>query len=218
MLLERLRWIDEGCRGEHRFLTPADHCLYFGEFRAHQGLHAGALNRLILDYKRNPAEIARSGCRGTLRLRKQRAIELIARRLRAQFGVASIETLCTFVPIPSSRQPGDPQHCDRLLRTLWLAFEGLDADVRPLLRLRSSTRADHRCGPCRSRLRELLTLTELDECQLSQPLRPLVVLFDDVVTSGKHLRVAKTRIRERFARQAIIAVLVARRAWCESVR
>ncbi|HTV52161.1 MAG TPA: hypothetical protein VME21_13315 [Steroidobacteraceae bacterium] len=218
MLPERLRWIDERCRREHRFLARTDHCLYFGQFRAHCGREGGALNRLILDYKRSPGEIARSAGGLGLRRAKERAVDTIARGLRAQFGAAAIETVCTFVPIPTSRLPEDPEHCDRLLRTLVLAFGGLRADIRPLLRLRASTLADHRRGGCRSRLRELLALTQIDERQLSRPLRPLVVLFDDVVTSGKHLRVATQRIRERLPRQAIIAVLVARRAWREPAR
>jgi hypoxanthine-guanine phosphoribosyltransferase len=53
-------------------------------------------------------------------------------------------------------------------------------------------------------------LMELNHTQLARPLRPIVVLFDDVLTSGKHLSVAKARIRERFPEQAVIAVLVAR--------
>ena len=55
-----------------------------------------------------------------------------------------------------------------------------------------------------------MRLMELDRAQLARPLRPVVVLFDDVLTSGKHLRAAKARIRERFPEQAVIAVVVAR--------
>jgi hypothetical protein len=61
------------------------------------------------------------------------------------------------------------------------------------------------------RFSALLEITELDPEQLGRPLRPLVALFDDVLTSGKHLAIARRRIRERFPDQAIIAVLIARR-------
>jgi hypothetical protein len=210
-VFDRLRWIDETSRGEHRFLTPADHCLYFGEFRSGAGFRGGVVNQLIIDFKRGPAEIGASARASALRYYKERALWRIADGLRHAFGAAAIEQSLTFVPIPTSKLPGQPDHCDRLPRALGLAFAGLDADIRPLLRQRASTMADHHRGGRRSRHAELLAITELDHAQLQRPLRPLVVLFDDVLTSGKHLSVAKIRIRERFPDQAIISVLVARR-------
>jgi predicted amidophosphoribosyltransferase len=208
---ERLTWLDEVRRGDHRFLGPTDHCLYFGEFHAGGGWTASPTNDLIIDFKRSPSDIAASAKSHIVQRFKERALATVAGALRRQFGRAAIETLITFVPIPPSKRPGDPDHCDRLQRTLRLAFEGLSADVRPLLRQRVSTHADHLSGGRRTRFGELLEITELDAAQLVRPLRPLVALFDDVLTSGKHLAVARLRIRESFPDQAIIAVLIARR-------
>jgi predicted amidophosphoribosyltransferase len=208
---ERLIWVDATSRRDHRFLRLTDHCLYFGEFHAGGGWTAGATNDLIIDFKRSPSDIAASLRSQAVRRFKERAIKRVAQALRRQFGSAAVETQLTFVPIPPSKLPGELDHCDRLLRTLQLAFAGLDADVRPLLRQRANTAPDHRSGGCRMRFGELLEITELDAEQLKRPLRPLVVLFDDVLTSGKHLAVAKLRIREALPEQAIIAVLVARR-------
>ncbi len=206
-----MSWLDEDSRAEHGFLLPSDHCLYFGEFRAQGGWAAGPMNDLILDFKRPPSRIAASARARAVQHFKNRAIATVAHALRRQFARAAVETRLTFVPIPGSKLPGEADYCDRLLRTLRLAFVGLHADIRPLLRQRASTEADHRSGPRRLRFGELLELTELDPEQLREPLRPLVVLFDDVLTSGKHVCVAKARIREAFPEQAIIAVLVARR-------
>jgi predicted amidophosphoribosyltransferase len=208
---ERLIWIDDAGRRDHRFLRPTDHCLYFGEFYARGGWTAGLTNDLIIDFKRPPSEIAASRQSQAVQRFKERAITTVAQALRRQFGGAAVETRLTFVPIPPSKLPGEPGHCDRLLRTLRLAFVGLDADIRPLLRQRASTAADHSSGGCRMRFGALLEITELDAEQLKRPLRPLVVLFDDVLTSGKHLAVARLRIRQALPTQAIIAVLVARR-------
>ncbi len=208
---ERLTWIDEAARRDHRFLGPNDHCLYFGEFLAGSGWNAGATNDLIIDFKRAPSAIAASPNPLAVQRFKERAAARVARALRSQFARTAIETALTFVPIPPSKIRGEPDHCDRLLRTLRLAFAGLDADIRPLLRQRASTVADHCSRGCRMGFGELLELTELDPGELKRPLRALVVLFDDVLTSGKHLAVAKRRIREVSREQAIIAVLVARR-------
>jgi predicted amidophosphoribosyltransferase len=211
LLPERLSWLDEARRGEHRFVRLSDHCLYFGEFHAGGGWAAGPTNDLIIDFKRSPSAIAASSKSRVVQRFKEQALATVAEALRRQFGRAAIETLITFVPIPPSKLPGEPDHCDRLQRTLQLAFEGLDVDIRPLVRQRASSAADHRSRGRRMRFGELLGITELDAEQLERPLRPLVALFDDVVTSGKHLAVAQLRIRERFPDQAIIAVLIARR-------
>ena len=211
MFSERLTWVDAATRRDHRFLRSTDHCLYFGEFYAGGGWAAGPTNDLIIDFKRSPSEIAASSKSQAVQRFKERAIATVAQALRRQFGSAAVETRLTFVPIPPSKLPGDPDHCDRLVRTLQLAFVGLDADIRPLLRQSASTVADHLSRGCRMRFRELLEVTELDQEQLKRPLRPLVALFDDVLTSGKHLAVAKLRIRQAFPGQAIIAVLLARR-------
>jgi hypothetical protein len=208
---ERLSWIDASMRGAHRFVGPKDHCLYFGEFLAGSGWSAGATNDLIIDFKRAPSAIAGSPRPAALRYFKDRAVARVARALRGQFARVAIETVLTFVPIPPSKIAGTADHCDRLPRTLRLAFAGLDADIRPLLRQRASTAADHLSRGRRMSFGELLALTELDTRELERPLRALVVLFDDVLTSGKHLAVAKLRIREACPEQAIIAVLVARR-------
>jgi len=209
--LERLLWLDGAARSDHRFVRPADHCLYFGEFRAGGGWAAGPTNDLIIDFKRSPSAIAASSRPGIVRRFKEQALATVAAGLRRGFGRAAIETLITFVPIPPSKLAGEPDHCDRLHRTLRLAFAGLDADIRLLVRQTVSTHADHHSTGCRLRFGELLAITELAAGELERPLRPLVALFDDVLTSGKHLAVARRRIRERFPDQAVIAVLVARR-------
>lgn len=191
-------------------LGPGDHCLFLGEYLPGRGWAACRTNSLIADFKRAPSRMLASPRPAALRYFKERAIEAVASALRRGFGRAAIESALTFVPIPGSRQPGDADYCDRLARALDRAFRGWNADVRPLLRHRARVPPDHEHREGRLPRRELLRLMELDEAQLERPLRPLVVLFDDVLTSGKHLSVAKARIRERFPEQEIIAVFVAR--------
>jgi predicted amidophosphoribosyltransferase len=79
-----------------------------------------------------------------------------------------------------------------------------------LLRQTQSTVADHLSGASRLKYDELLEITELDEAQLAQPVRKTIVIFDDVLTSGKHYRVAKTRILEHLPSQDIVGLFVAR--------
>lgn len=206
----RFAWIDETSRRDHWLLARDDHCLFLGEYLPGRGWIAGGLNSLVLDFKRAPSRIRASPHAAAVLRCKEIAIDAVAESLRRGFGRAAVETALTFVPLPGSKRPGDDDYCDRLPRALHRAFEGWDADIRPLLRVNGSATADHERHAKRLRRSELLRLMELDREQLAQPLRPIVALFDDVLTSGKHLSIAKARLRERFPQQPVIAVLVAR--------
>ena len=212
MLPDRLTWNDAAARRDHRYLGPNDHCLYFGEFLAGSGWRAGAINDLISDFKRSPSAIAASASALAVQHFKDRAIAMVARALRRQFARSSVEAVLTFVPIPPSKIPGEPDHCDRLRRTLELAFAGLDADIRPLLRQRASTAADHESRARRLRFAELIELTELDPAHLERRPRPLLVLFDDVLTTGKHYRCCERRLHEALPQVPICGWFIARRA------
>lgn len=203
-------WIDETNRSEHWMLALDDHCLYLGDYVPGGGWASGALNSLVLDFKRTPSRIRASPHGAVLRRFKENAIDTVAQALRGGFGRAAVEWALTFVPMPTSKCPDDRDYCDRLSRALHRAFRGWDADIRPLLHLKTSARADHERRAQRLRRRELTNLMMLDERMLARPLRPIVALFDDVLTSGKHLSVAKAHLRARFPDQAVIAVLVAR--------
>jgi len=214
-LPERWRWIDERTRADHRFLRPEDHCLYFGEYRARCGWRGGPINDLIADFKRSPARIRESAHAPSVERFKERAIRSVARARRTGFARVAVDTQLTFVPIPPSALAGRSDHCDRLLRARSLAFAGWQADIRPLLRQSAATVPDHARAGARSSFAQLLAITQLDRSQLDRPLRPVVALFDDVITSGKHLAVATYRIREILPRQAIISVCIARRVRVE---
>ena len=210
-LLQRLAWIDVTHRGgEYPFLTGEDRCLFFGDFHASKGWAGGQTNQLIVNFKRSRADIESERTAERLRRYKERAVDEISEALRRQFTREEVESLCTFVPIPTSKRPDDPQYCDRLERTLRLAFAGYRSDIRLLLRQTRSTAADHRSGGDRVRYERLLQITELDAQLLVTELRPVVILFDDVLTTGKHYKVAKMRIREVSPEQPIVALFVAR--------
>lgn len=205
-----LRWIDEANRSEHWLLEREDHCLFLGEYLPGGGWTAGPTNSLVLDFKRAPSRIRASRRAAAVAYFKERAIEAVGCELRRGFGRAAVERSLTFVPMPTSKRPGEGDYCDRLLRALRFAFAGWDADLRPLLRISAPMAPDHDPAHPRLRHRELLRLMEVDGAQLARPLRPVLVLFDDVLVSGKHLSAAKACIRDRCPAQPIIAVFVAR--------
>jgi hypothetical protein len=209
LLPERLTWIDETNRDQYHFLEADDRCLFFGDFYGGKNWTAGETNQPIKNYKRPPDEIAASSKAGQLQYYKNKAVGEVAAALRKVFSPDSVAQR-TFVPIPTSKLRNDPRYCDRLERTLNIAFQGYGADIRLLLRQTRSTDADHRSGLNRISYADLLNITAIDSSQLAIPLRAEIVLFDDVLTSGKHYKVAKTRVRELFPAKHILGIFVAR--------
>ena len=208
LLPARLTKIDETNRGDHTFLQPADQCYFFGEYYAQQGYEGGGTNQLIFNFKCKPSDAALNPPRAKY---KALAISEIARGLRVVFPQRIAESF-TWVPLPTSKIKGHPDYDDRLIRVLCLAFDGFDIDVRELLKQNQSTDADHRAG-VRQTLVELGEIVALDMDVLKvSPLRDRIMLFDDVLVTGKHIRVCTQRLRETVPLTvSIMGLTIARR-------
>lgn len=107
---------------------------------------------------------------------------------------------------------GHADYDDRLTRALNGAFAGYNTDVRPALRQNLSTEPDHTSGD-RLTPDALHALLAIDSAVLNQrPIRSQIVLFDDVLTSGKHFKCCVRRLRDVIpADVAIRGLFVARR-------
>jgi hypothetical protein len=199
-----LTWIDETNRAGHPFLTEGDRCVFFGEYFAGKGYRGGDTNQLIFNFK---CPLSANAGRLTW---KERAIATVANGLRSAISRQSAEAI-TWVPIPPSKVVADPAHDDRLFRALNQAFNGYSADVRMLLRQTVSTNADHTSG-ARLTSEVLYKVLEVDHAVLAaRPLRRTLVLFDDVLTTGKHFKCCERRLREAIPATPIIGIFVARR-------
>lgn len=208
MLPDRLTCIDETNRADHPFLETNDRCYFLGEYFARKGYQGGGTNQLIFNYKLKPSIAANNSGR---RIWKERAVAEIAAGLRKVIDQQNAEHI-TWVPIPPSKAVGHEEYDDRLLRTLDSAFRGYDADVRMLLLQTESSKADHETGD-RLTPEALYALLDVDRAVMSaRPVRDVIVLFDDVLTTGKHFKCCERRLREVVpANVPIIGVFVARR-------
>ena len=203
-----LRRLDEASRADHIYLTSSDRCAFLAQYLGGRGYRAGGCNQLLQNFKRRPSLAAHDARLGHY---KRQAIERLAHWLRAAVPRRMAEG-CTWVPIPPSRQPGDPDFDDRLLCTLRLAFSGYDIDLRALLRQTRNTTRDHQSRIRRSEA-ELLEIIQLDrETLASRPLRTRIILFDDVLTSGKHYRCCRRRLGEALPGVPVLGVFLMRRA------
>lgn len=200
-----LHLLDEARRTQHCFLQGTDLCRYLWDY-----LPGGAperSQRWIRDLKCNPSQAAACPLRARY---KERAIVRAAQALRAAAPRSWVEQV-SWCPIPPSAKLGAADYDDRLLRLLQLAFAGYDADIRPLIHQSQSLPADHRRRR-RVSFVDLYELMSVDTAQLTKrTLRTELVLFDDVLTTGKHFKCAQARLRERLEPLSISACFLARR-------
>jgi predicted amidophosphoribosyltransferase len=202
----RLVLLDAERREDHAYLSAADHCACLTEYRT-GARGCERLGLLIADLKCPPSSAAASAQR---RRRKQAAVEAIAQALRSALSRAVVEG-ATWVPIPPSRTIDDPDYDPRLDWALRIAFAGYDLDLRRLLYQCASTRPDHaaRRGQTPAAPYRLLRIDP--EALQDRPLRSRIVLFDDLLTSGKHFKCCQRRLRKTVGEVPIPGLFVARR-------
>jgi predicted amidophosphoribosyltransferase len=98
-----------------------------------------------------------------------------------------------------------------LQRILAIAFHNYDLDVRGLLYQSECTAPDHTRAR-RLTADALYRVIGLDREALGlRPPRARIVLFDDVLTTGKHYKCCERRLREALADTPISGLFVARR-------
>ena len=203
---QRLTKIDDLMRCDHVYLSEDDECYFIGEYTARIGYAYSATNQLVLNFKKTMDR------RGFPEWRyKGRAIGEAAAALRTALEPMGAEALnsLTFVPVPPSKAKDDPLYDDRLTRMLNLIRPDPRLDVREIIAQKYSTDAVHssdvRPGPD-----EVEAMYEIDE-GLTQPEPDVIVIVDDVLTTGAHFRAVQTVLSTRFPAVKIIGLFIARR-------
>jgi len=203
--LNRLDALAEG----HTFIHDTDLVYYMGEYIARKGWSAGPVNSHISNIKRSPAECSN---REDFQRYKERSIRAIATEFTKAIDPSFLVGV-TFVPIPPSKCKQDPAYDDRLLRILDLIHHGHpDKHVCDLLYQTESTRASHLSDSNRVTTNELLRVLEAGLQKVST-VRPVIVLFDDILTTGRHYRVAREIIEKHLPDAKFIGLFFARRVF-----
>ena len=202
-MLERLSKIDELTVGDHYYLDGADNCFYYGDYTARKGFTFSETNQLIANLKKpvlrkNLPDYAYKGV----------AIERVARAIVrdiTRFGQI------TFVPVPPSKVATDPEYDDRMVRVL-RRCQQLNAqyDVRELVQQTCTTVAAHTTA-ARPRPADLEVIYQINAAEAIVPLRPLIVIVDDVLTTGCHYVAMRNTILRAFPGHQVAGLFVARR-------
>jgi hypothetical protein len=202
----KLSQIDETTVSQHFLLRSTDVCYHVWEYTRRGGFSASPTNNLISNLKKKPSKVLQNPREGPW---KEQAISYCAQALRRLMNRPWIEGYGTLVPVPCSKIAGHADHDDRLIRVLLKAFDGFTTDIRPLLTQTSSTTADHETTE-RQRFEQLLAVTRVDEAIVGTGARSQIMVFDDVLNSGKHFKVAQQLLGQRFPGTPIIGVFLAR--------
>lgn len=115
------------------------------------------------------------------------------------------------VPMPPSRVRDDLLYDDRMVRVLSQiqAEAGMQLPIRDILRFDGSTAPSH-TSVNRPTLKAMMKAMSIDYGNATEVAPKLILLFDDVLTTGAHFVVAYTKLMERFPTSLVIGNFVAR--------
>lgn len=188
---------------DHWHLTEADECYFLGEYTAGQGYQFSPTNQLILNLKKSPDR------RGLPEWRyKERAIREVATALRTAIRPDYLDRI-TFVPMPPSKAKAHPLYDDRMMQVLQAIRPAPPVDIRELIVQPASTPAahdsQHRPSPADIRSRYVLDVA------LANPRPEMILVVDDVLTTGAHFCAAKSLLAGQFPGTPVVGIFVARR-------
>ncbi len=124
---------------------------------------------------------------------KMRSMREFARTLREIIGEHGFSEV-TFVPVPPSQAPDDPMHDDRIKTILELASNGFDSDIRELFVSGESREKAHH-GRRRSPDEHCSGMIQNPSISPTA-LRDVIVVFDDVITTGSSFVAMRRLINE----------------------
>jgi predicted amidophosphoribosyltransferase len=197
--------VDPSNRGDHYYLKEEHECYFFYEYTAGQGYAYSQGNQFILNLKKS---VLKRGAWGYQY--KDHAIahgaQLLHNALARAPDLLPHTTVC---PIPPSKVAADPEHDDRMSKVVTGACLGTAAEPRELLVQVVSGVASHsQCSGGRPKPEELAANYRM----IPPAPRPIVILVDDVLTTGAHFIAARSVILAQYPNTRVLGMFMARRA------
>ncbi len=196
-----LRLVGELERRDHYHLGSDAQCYFLGEYTAKQGWNFSITNQHIVNLKKSPV------LRGTAQWsHKTRTIKLIGQAIQGNLKPEALGII-TFVPIPPSKLPTHPEYDNRMAEVARAIAPAVD--VRELIVSTVDREPMH--ATQRPRDPAALRPTLRVRPELLSPRPGMIVLIDDVLTTGCSFTVCKSMLTEQLPGIAVIGIFVARR-------
>ncbi|MEO8593051.1 MAG: hypothetical protein ABI759_07005 [Candidatus Solibacter sp.] len=201
--------IDEAVRDEYYYIGTADTCFYIWE----------RMSRLWRDHERpDYSQYPVNGLISNLQIPasyrisepkrhywKEKAIHYAAGALGSLMPDYLSGAGVTFVPIPPSKPTSDPEYDNRMMEIL-RAIRPKLPDVRPLVYLSTEGFDSKQKGV---RPADRAAHYSIDETH-ADPVPDVVILFDDVLTTGCHFKAIEIVLNERFPGITVAGLFLAR--------
>lgn len=201
---------------DHYFLSEQDVCYYFGDYLAvtdsqKKAWEVSEVNRFIvnfkktLDFKNTPSWKF-----------KLNAIHNAAQLFAGVWDWNKVSlNNSALIPIPPSRSRQDPLYDSRMVDMLDLIKQqtGVNLDIRDCLSFSGKYTASHK-SQAGSRVDVEQLVSDLQFCPVAGKLTTppnYVILFDDVLTTGRHYVAAKQKVNEVFPNAIVFGAFLARR-------
>ncbi|UNB64224.1 hypothetical protein [Pseudomonas syringae group genomosp. 7] len=191
---------------DYKYLSDDDSCYHYGEYTSGGGFKASDTNQQIWNLKNKP-----TSADGPLYW-KGKAIEYWAKMIAETLDLDAVAANTTFVPMPCSKPVGHPEYDDRMLKVLQkLVRKNAMLDIRPLL-VQTQLRDSQHEGPRQSPA-ELRKTLAIDHAFLAIPIKPYVVVVDDVITLGASYNAAKSLLQTIPGVTNVLGVFLAKTVW-----
>jgi len=206
-MTEQLKWrkTDESTHLYH-FPNHQEFYLFYGRiYTPRQGYSYSPTNRLILNLKKSPHA-------SEVELRyKASAIQQFAQEVISLFSHFKPESSFMLVPMPPSKAKSHLDYDNRLEQVAAIVASQLtNVSVLPILLTCQSSEGYHTNSTSRNP-NELYELMGIDEnCKSSYQEGKILVVIDDVLTSGAHFSAAQRHLQETFPESRIIGIFWAK--------
>lgn len=199
----RFTVLDDLTRGDHALLDPSDQIGFLFEWTKGQDFRVNKVSQLIENIKKKPSSSSATELRY-----KERDIARCSQWLHDATSSDWLEH-GTFVPVPPSKTPTDPDYCDRMERICRGMNSGVD--VRNLVQQSVSVVPTHeRPEGQRYSPDELLGIWSINQ-RLINPLPTCIAIVDDMLTAGAHYRAMHTLLSRSYPNVQVVGLFIARR-------
>jgi hypothetical protein len=196
--------IDELRRSDHEYLIEEDECYYLMEYIPIKHGIYNPENDIIMNFKK---KMDRKG-------KAEWPYKAIDTKRIAQFFIQTLAARkkpdIIFVPIPPSKVKGDPMYDDRMVQLVSLITDGCpNSEYREILSINKNMPSFHNSED-RPSPEELIKYLHVDKA-LCKNKKKIIVIVDDILTSGSHFKACKQLLKEQFPGSQIIGLFIGRR-------